>query len=115
MVLGFLRRQWQLPSPGKLPPMMTDEDLARLREKLSPEARKQLENKTPVQQWRVAAAWMRQGFRRAFEERRMHGPLSQNDDERLAEFFEKASAMSSATGCWRCRAKKCSGSCSGCS
>ena len=89
MVLRFLQWQWQLPSPGKLPPLMTGDDLARLRDKLSPDARKHLENTKPLQQWRVAAAWMRQGFRRAFEERRIHGPLSQNEDERLIEFFEK--------------------------
>jgi hypothetical protein len=91
MMVGFLHWQWQILTPGKLPPLMTTEDLARLREKLSPEARKQLESKKPVQQWRMAATWMRQGFRRAFEERRLRGPLSQDDDERLEEFFEKLS------------------------
>jgi len=90
-VVGYLRRQWLAPNPnfGKLPPMMTNEDLTRLREKLSPDARKQLEGKKPIQQWRLVTAWMRQGFRRAFEDQRPHGPLSQSDDERLAEFFEK--------------------------
>ncbi len=87
IILRFLRRQWQIPTPGTLPPMMTGEDLSRLREKLSPEARKRLENKPPAQQWRIIAAWQRQNVRRAFEERRLR-PVSQNDDERLAEFFE---------------------------
>ena len=89
MVFGYLWRQWLIPNSAKLPPMMTDKDLSRLREKLSPETRKQLEDKTPVEQWRLAAGWMRQGLRRAFEARRPHGPLSQSDDERLADFFEK--------------------------
>jgi hypothetical protein len=89
MVFGYLRRQWLVPNSAKLPPMMTNDDLARLREKLSPETRKELEDKTPVEQWRLAAGWMRQGFRRPFEDRRPHGPLSQSDDERLADFFEK--------------------------
>ena len=75
--------------PGKLPPMMTTEDLARLRREAESRGREAAGRKTPLQQWRVVAAWLRQSFRRAFEERRLHGPLSQNDDERLAEFFEK--------------------------
>jgi hypothetical protein len=89
MVAGFLRWQWMRPSPGKLPLLMTADDLSRLCEKLRPEAKKQLEGKAPAQQWRTVTAWMRQSSRRQFEDRRPHGRLSQNDDERLVEFFEK--------------------------
>jgi hypothetical protein len=89
MVLGFLRWQWLMPSPGKLPPLMTNDDISRLREKLSPAMRKQLEGKAPAEQWRLVTAWLRPGFRRPGEDRRQHGPLSQSDDDRLAEFFEK--------------------------
>jgi hypothetical protein len=88
VVLGFMRWQWQGPNPAKLPPIITAKDLSRLNEKLGPDARQRLDNKTPLQQWRIVATWMRQGIRRTFEDRRFHGPFSQNDDERLAEFFE---------------------------
>ena len=57
--------------------------------KLSAETRKRLEDKPPVEQWQLVAGWMRPGPRRPNEDRRMHGPLPKDDDERLAEFFEK--------------------------
>jgi hypothetical protein len=90
---GYLRWQWRpIPNSAKLPPLMTADDLTRLRDKLSPETQKRLEGKTPVEQWQLVAAWMRQGFRRAFEGR-LRGPLPQgSDDRRLAEFFEHLSA-----------------------
>lgn len=88
MVLGYLRWQSQFGGRGKAPAMITAEDFSRLHEKLSPEAAERLDKKSSQQQWRQLASWMRQDFRRAMEERRGHGLLSQNDDERLAEFFE---------------------------
>ncbi len=89
MMLNYLHWHWQIPSSRKLPLLMTTQDLAWLGERLSPEAEKRLAGKMPQQQSRIVAVWLRQSFRRAFEERRPHGPLSRNDDERLAEFFEK--------------------------
>jgi hypothetical protein len=89
MVVGYLWWRWQPSNSGKLPPMMTNEDMASLLAMLSPDVRKQLEKKNPGEQWRLVTSRMHQGFRRAFEDRRLRGPLSQSDDEQLAEFFEK--------------------------
>jgi hypothetical protein len=90
MIAGYLWWRWQAPNPtpDKLPPLMTEDDMARLRDALSPTARKKLEGKTPAEQWAMVAASV-QGFRRAFEERRPRAPLSTYDDQKLAEFFEK--------------------------
>jgi hypothetical protein len=89
MLFGQMLQRWQAANAGELPPMMTEKDLAELLTKLSPETRKRLEGKPPVEQWKLVAGWMRQGPRRSDEDRRMHGPLPKEEDERLAEFFEK--------------------------
>lgn len=89
MLFGQMLQRWQAANANLLPPMMTEKDLAELLAKLSPETRKRLEGKPPVEQWKLVANWMRQGPRRSDEDRRMHGPLPKEEDERLAEFFEK--------------------------
>lgn len=77
-------QQWQSASPGHPPASMTDDDLARLREELSPKPRKRLESKPIAQQWQLVANWIRDAAR----QRWTHGPLSKPDDERLLDFFE---------------------------
>jgi hypothetical protein len=85
--LGKMLQRWQ-ETHSERPPLMTDEDLARLHEKLSVESQKSLEGKSTVQQWQRVAGWIRQGMRHAAGPRGMHGPLPKADDERLANFFE---------------------------
>jgi hypothetical protein len=81
--------RWPSPDPNKLPPMLTDRDMSRLVKKLSPETRKRLETKTPVEQWHLVANWLLQSLHHPDEDRRPHLRLPKDDDERLAEFFEK--------------------------
>jgi hypothetical protein len=88
VVLSELAKHWQEAGPGKLPPMMTDEDLKELRGKLSAETQDRLEKLPTPQQWLRVAVWMRQG-RHPGPGRGMRGPLPKPDDERLANFFEK--------------------------
>ena len=60
--------------------------LARLRGQVEPETRKQLEAMPPADSgnwWPTGCAGMRHPGRG------MHGPLPKDDDERLADFFEK--------------------------
>ena len=93
MAIGLMLQRWQAPNSGKLPPIMTEEDLAQPLAKISPETRNRLKDKPPAEQWQLMAGWMAgsdaQGPRRFDEDRRMRGPLPKDDDERLAEFFEK--------------------------
>ena len=88
--LAFIQTVWlaQPPAGGK-PPMITDNDLARLLAELSPEMRNRLQTLTPPEQWRTVASCARQVLRRQATARSMRGPLSKDDDERLADFFEQ--------------------------
>jgi hypothetical protein len=92
MVFGQMWQVWQrgqLADAGKLPPWMTDADLARLRAQLSSPARKRLEDlPTAQRQWEQVAAWIHHGMHPPGAARGMHGPPNA-DDERLANFFEK--------------------------
>ena len=69
---------------GKPSPLLTDADLAQLRNQLSSETRQRLESKPPAQQWQLVARWVRH----APGERPAHGAFRRPDDERLANFFE---------------------------
>jgi hypothetical protein len=88
MLFWQLWLQWQTPVAGKLPPMITDEDIAQLRAKLTPQTRKRLEGKSPSEQCQLVIGWLHQGPWHPEDDRRMHGRLPKDDDERLAEFFE---------------------------
>ncbi len=92
MVFGQMWPLWQrgpAADAGKLPPWMTDADLARLRAQLGAEARKRLEDlPTPQQQWEQVAAWIHHGMHLPGAARGMHGPSTNVDDDRLATFFE---------------------------
>jgi len=74
------------PVESATPPMLADEDLARLRAKLTAETRKELEALPAPKQWQQVAHWIRQMRRPA---RAPHGMPPTPDDDRLAEFFEK--------------------------
>jgi hypothetical protein len=85
MLVWLMLSRWQAAKPGKLPPMMTEQDLARLRATLRPETQARLEGQPPVKQWQILEGWLRQWL---WEEgQRNRGPLPA-DDEQLAEFFE---------------------------
>ncbi len=69
------------------PPLLTDDDLARLRKQLSPEAQKTLEKLSTADQWRRVIGWIHQCL--WHPGRNFAGRLSKIDDEHLLEFFEK--------------------------
>jgi hypothetical protein len=80
-----IRHQWvflvmlrQATGPEKPPGLLTNDDLARLRETLSPEAAQRL------QSWQQVSEWMRRTARQRFG----RGPASKPNDEALANFFE---------------------------
>jgi hypothetical protein len=82
-------QRWQATEPGKLPPTLTDKDLAALRARLSSELRTRLEALPPDRQWQLVTRWLAQTMQHPLALRRLHGPLSGADDKRLADFFEK--------------------------
>jgi hypothetical protein len=84
IVIRELGRRWQAAGPGKPPPMMTEDDLVRLRADLSPESRRHLESLPPGKQWRQVAEWIYYAVR----QRHAPGLFSKAADERLADFFE---------------------------
>jgi hypothetical protein len=88
MLFGQMMLRWQALGFDKLPPMVTEKDLARLRASLTSETRKRLEGKSPVEQWQLVAGWMRRGPWHPDEGRRMRSPLPKDDDERIANFVE---------------------------
>jgi hypothetical protein len=88
MLFWQLWLQWQTPVAGKLPPMITDDDITQLRGRLTPQTRKRLEGKPVFEQCQLVIGWLHQGPWHPDDDRRMHGRLPKDDDERLAEFFE---------------------------
>jgi len=94
-----------MPGPGekirpedRRPPSISDDDLATLRAKLSPEAQKRLAEAPRGEQWATVVGWVRQEFRRQWLAGRLRGPgggpgsgsgpRPPVDDEHLIEFFE---------------------------
>jgi hypothetical protein len=85
----LMLQKWQGAKPDKLPPLMTEADLAQLREKVSPKTRRRLEGVPPPKQAQLLIVWLRPlGPWHSDEGARSRGLLSKDDDERLAEFFE---------------------------
>ncbi len=77
---------WQLNRPGKMP--LSEEDLADLRAKLSPEARRRLESRPPEVQWRMISGILPLYLLRHY------GPKGGGrgqiaSEEELARFFEQ--------------------------
>jgi hypothetical protein len=82
---GMLSWQmWQSNGPGRPPALLTESDLTRLREKLSPKARERLASKSTNEQWQQVAGWMLH----MMWQRPPRGQLSTADDQRLSDFFE---------------------------
>ena len=88
MVFWHLLRRWKEAGPGKPPPMMTNDDLTRLRTQLNPKTREWLDSKTTTEQWQQVARWIRHVAWQRAATRTMHGFRSEAHDERLANFFE---------------------------
>lgn len=89
MLFWQLWQRWQSAVALKTtPPVLTDADLSDLRAELSADVRKRMASKPPVDQWRMAAGWVRSTLQRQTFARGFHGPLSEAEDARLADFFE---------------------------
>ncbi|MBU4399572.1 MAG: hypothetical protein KKE86_09595 [Planctomycetes bacterium] len=89
VVFEQMLQQWRADD-SKIPlPMMNDEEMKLLRERLSPRAKKRLEAVPPAMQWKMAAGWLWQGMRRPGSFKDPHSAPTKDDDERLARFFEK--------------------------
>jgi hypothetical protein len=77
---------WQLNRPGRMP--LTEEDLADLRAKLSPDARRRLESRPPDVQWRMISGIIPLYVLRHYGSKAgARGQIA--SEEELAEFFEK--------------------------
>jgi hypothetical protein len=82
----WLRRQ--IGEPGKALPA-SDEELADLRRRLSPETRKRLESSSPEQQWRTISFMIPEYLFRQFLARGGAPGAPAAGEEELADFFEK--------------------------
>lgn len=85
-ILATMWLWWQLNRPGRMP--LSEEDLADLRSKLSPEARQRLESRPADVQWRMISGiiplYM---LRQSAAKGGSRGQIA--SEEELAEFFEK--------------------------
>lgn len=79
----MLQRRQATGEDGPLK-MLTEDDLQRLRESLSPEPSQLLGSKPLNEQRQLVAEWLRHMAR----QRSSHGPLPKPNDDRLANFFE---------------------------
>jgi len=80
--------RWQLDNPGKAP-MPNAQDLAELRNRLSPETRRRLEQRPPPEQWRLLSSVIPMFMLQQYAARRMDGAFPAVTEEELAQFFEK--------------------------
>jgi hypothetical protein len=85
IVIRELGRRWQSAASNRAPPLMTDDDLSRLRAELSPESRQHLESLPMGKQWRQVTVWIYYAVR----QRHAPGLFSAAVDEQIADFFEK--------------------------
>ena len=83
----FIRAMWPpaQPAASAKPALVTDDDLTHLLPEVSREMRSRLES---PERWRVLSMSVREAMRRQMTGRSMRGPLTDADDERLADFFE---------------------------
>ncbi len=96
-IMGALWMRSYQPGSGKTP-TIPEQELTKLRSKLSATARKHLESLPAADQWRTIAGWCRQAaHRRPFGRRSGQGDPARGDpargnpsktDEELAQFFE---------------------------
>ncbi len=92
-VMWIMLQRWQARKPGQAPrlssPRLPDEELAALREQLSPGTRAEMEQKTPKEQWRMIAGGIRRAFRHQMAARRFRGGFVTPDlQQKLDDFFE---------------------------
>ena len=85
-ILATMWLWWQLNRPGKMP--LSEEDLADLRSKLSPDARRRLESRPADVQWRMISGIIPLYVLRQYGAKGGgRGQIA--SEEELAEFFEK--------------------------
>jgi hypothetical protein len=88
LVMGLLCQRWLSGNPA-VHPSTTERETADLRARLSSEARARLASKSPAEQARTTATWLRQAAKQELENRRGEGAsLVPGFDEQLADFFE---------------------------
>ncbi|MBN1394109.1 MAG: hypothetical protein JW959_03710 [Pirellulales bacterium] len=85
MVYEQMLQRWWAADVEKPLPMMNDEEIERLGERLSAEARERLLSVPAPMRWKLAAGWLRCGPRRP---QLPHGAATK-DDDRLLRFFEE--------------------------
>ncbi|MEN6557757.1 MAG: hypothetical protein ABFC54_06220 [Thermoguttaceae bacterium] len=73
-------------SGSDIAPILTDDDLSRLRTKLAPETQKRLAAMSVARQWQTVNGWLRHQSRQRFAR---GATLSAADNQRLAQFFEE--------------------------
>jgi hypothetical protein len=86
-VMVMLCQRWQVDNP-KVYPSTTEQEVADLRSRISPEARARLESKSAAEQERILATWLRRAatqelFTRHHDRNSLFGL-----DEQLADYFE---------------------------
>ncbi|MEN6405190.1 MAG: hypothetical protein ABFC77_01840 [Thermoguttaceae bacterium] len=86
VLLFELSRRGSMSSGSDKPPMLTDDDLARLRAALAPEMRKRLASMPVSRQWQVVTNWIRHQSRQRLAR---GATLSAADNQRIARFFEE--------------------------
>jgi hypothetical protein len=89
MLFWTILQRWQTPDRGKLPPLLTEDDINGLRNNLSPKIRKRLEGQPSTEQAHLILGWLRPGPWHFDEGQRPRAPMPRDDDERIANFFEK--------------------------
>lgn len=87
-LLTLIWLRWQLDNPGKTE-APSDQEMAALRAKLSPETQKRLEAKPKDEQWRILSSLIPLFVLRQYAAKRIDGALPAVSEEELADFFEK--------------------------
>jgi hypothetical protein len=83
---------WQRGQGGGNKTLQLPEDLAVLRDNLSPEARQHLEGKSPEDQWKKILSWLPAIARQQFPARMGRRPGFLVDENEIAKFFESLPA-----------------------
>jgi hypothetical protein len=89
-IFMFLARRWR--GPRNRPPLPTEEELAELRSKLSENARQQLVEKSPAEQWGIISGWTAYAMRQRMTPRFFGGEPTAALQAELDKFFEQLPA-----------------------